>query len=484
MHDSIRQTEPSLLWTAFVDLNAVPRGSKQEAAVTAFVAKRGIELGLDTQVDSIGNILIRKPGTKGYEGHAPVVLQSHIDMVWQKNAGTAFDFETQGIQMQIDGDWVKANGTTLGADNGIGVATIFSVLASSSIEHPPLECIFTVDEETGMTGAKELDPTWLKGRILLNLDTEQDNELTIGCAGGADVTSISRYVTESVSAEYQAMKIRVRGLTGGHSGMEIHLGRGNANKIMNRILFEAADRFGLRLSSLEGGSLRNAIPRESVALVFLPKDQIAAFEGWLKQAANTVNLENTVTDPNLVISAEPAIPSTHVALLKVTQQALFAAVDGTLSGIYRMSPSIAGLVQTSNNLARVVVADGTISILCLSRSSIDSERDSLTSSLRSVMSVLGGDVEVSGEYPGWQPAPQSKIVSLMRRLYTEMFGDEPHVAACHAGLECGIIGSKYPGMEMISFGPNILGAHSPDERVQVSSVQKFYRYFTKVLASL
>jgi dipeptidase D len=483
-HETIRKLEPTLLWNAFADLNAVPRGSKKEAAVTRFVAERGRKMGLETEVDSIGNVLIRKPASQGFEDRPTVVLQSHIDMVWQKNSDSEFDFDNHGIEMRLDGDWVRAHGTTLGADNGIGVASIFAVLESNSLTHPALECIFTVDEETGMTGAKSLDPSWLKGRVLLNLDTEQDNELTIGCAGGADVTSVSSYQPQSLDASYVGKKLLVRGLKGGHSGMEIHLGYGNANKIMNRILDGASHRFGLRLSSLEGGSLRNAIPRESTAIVVIPKQNLEGFMAWFTQLSAVIQAENAVTDPLLLIACEShdALP---MSVLPVSvQKTLFATVFGVVSGIYRMSPSIGGLVQTSNNLARVIARDGEISIMCLARSSVDTERDALSESLASILSQLGGRVTIEGEYPGWQPVPTSDIVKKMSSLYEELFHEKPHVAACHAGLECGIIGSKYAGMEMISFGPNILGAHSPDERVQISSVQKFYRYFLETLARL
>jgi dipeptidase D len=487
-HAELRGLLPLGLWSAFADLNAVPRPSKNEAAVSEFIVERGSQLGLETVVDPLGNVLIRKPATAGYENHPPIVLQSHLDMVWQKNSDCKFDFETQGIQMILEGDWVRAAGTTLGADNGIGVASILTVLASNSLKHPALECLFTIDEETGMTGAKAIDPTWLKGRILLNLDTEQDNELTIGCAGGADVTASAAYTPEPSFSSCKFFQWSVRGLTGGHSGMEIHLGRGNANKIMNRLLWQAARKFGLRLASIEGGSLRNAIPRESTAVVCMPADQVAACTNWLATETVTLQHENSVTDPQLQIASAPIDGSNEMSQMAVlpveTQRNLLAVVNGTLSGIYRMSPSIAGLVQTSNNLARVVARDGRITLMCLARSSVDSERDELTRNLTSVLELLGGTVEVSGDYPGWQPEPTSQLVQTMTALYKEMFNQEPHVAACHAGLECGIIGGKFPGMEMISFGPNILGAHSPDERVQVSSVQKFWRFFTETLARL
>jgi dipeptidase D len=483
-HESIRKLEPIALWNAFVDLNAVPRGSKKEAAVSAFVANRGRQLGMETHTDALGNVLIRKPASPGYENHSPVVLQSHIDMVWQKNSDSKFEFEKEGIRMLLDGDFVRADGTTLGADNGIGVSTIFATLESKTMKHPPLECLFTIDEETGMTGAKELDPTWLKGEVLLNLDTEMDNELTIGCAGGADVTATAAYSPATAPADCIAFELHVRGLTGGHSGMDIHLGRANANKVMNRLLWHGQNQFGLGIVRVEGGSLRNAIPRESKAIILIPRENADDFGRWVKRESLIIQAENSITDPQLQIACHVSqVDSTRV-MPPASQQAFLSAISGTISGIARMSPSIPGLVQTSNNLARVVVDNGQIAVLCLARSSVDTERDALTASLTSVLQQLGGTVEVSGEYPGWQPVPTSNIVQLMSALYQEMFGEPAHVAACHAGLECGIIGGKFHGMEMISFGPNIFGAHSPDERVQISSVQKFFRFYSQVLERL
>ncbi len=335
--------------------------------------EQGRKLGCETISDPLGNVLIRKPAN-GRADRPTVVLQSHLDMVWQKNSDCDFQFETQGIQMYRDGDWVKARGTTLGADNGIGVASILAILASKSLQHPALECLFTIDEETGMTGAKELHSDWLRGRVLLNLDTEQDNELTIGCAGGADVTAKASYAPEQVTAPGKFFQWTVRGLKGGHSGMEIHLGHGNANKIMNRLLFQAAREFGLRVASIEGGSLRNAIPRESTAIVWIPEAQVDSCNKWFADESKTIQRENQHTDPALQIAAA-STEGTYQLLSTETQRRLLAVVYGTLSGIYRMSPSIAGLVQTSNNLARVLVKEGQITIMCLARSSVDSERD-------------------------------------------------------------------------------------------------------------
>lgn len=483
-HELIRQLEPADVWNAFVQLNAVPRASKNEAAVSAFVVNCGRQLGLQTLTDAVGNVLIRKPASPGYETHATVVLQSHIDMVWQKNSDSEFDFETQGIQMLLEDDFVRADGTTLGADNGIGVSTILATLASQTMKHPPLECLFTIDEETGMTGAKELDSTWLKGKVLLNLDTEMDNELTIGCAGGADVTAKASYSAEAAPANCVIFELHVRGLTGGHSGMDIHLGRANANKVMNRLLWHGHKNFGLRIVRVDGGGLRNAIPRESKATILIPANEADTFHQWIIGQSQFIRAENAITDPQLQIDCRQAHLD-HAKVLPLSiQQALLSVISGTLSGIGRMSPSIAGLVQTSNNLARVEVGNGQIAILCLARSSVDTERVALTESLTSVLEQLGGSVETSGEYPGWQPEPNSSIVKLMSALYQEIFGETAHVAACHAGLECGIIGGKFQGMEMISFGPNIFGAHSPDERVQISSVRKFFRFFSMVLERL
>lgn len=480
----VRRLEPSSLWNAFADLNAIPRASKKEAAVSAFVVGFGKQHGLETLSDKLGNVLIRKPGSQGYENHAPVVLQSHIDMVWQKNSNTNFDFDTQGIQMYVDLDWVRARGTTLGADNGIGVATILATIQSESMAHPPLECLFTIDEETGMTGAKELNPCWLRGKILLNLDTEEDNVLTIGCAGGADVTCVAAYQPEAVSTDFVSLQIQVKGLKGGHSGTEIHLGRANANKVMNRFLYHGAKHFGLRLAKLEGGSLRNAIPRESVALVCLPSNQVKQFQSWFEQETQLLLAENSLTDPDMKLECDSSNIKVGSVLPEVVLSKLISATSGVLSGIHRMSPSIPGLVQTSNNLARIVVDEGRIQVMCLARSSVNSERDYLTDVLTSVLDQLGGTIEIGGQYPGWQPEPSSKIVQIMRDVYQELFQESPHVEACHAGLECGIIGSKFPGMEMISFGPTIRGAHSPDECVQISSVQKFYRYYSEILKRL
>ena len=479
-NEAVRALQPGPLWNFFADLNAIPRGSKKEERVSQWMRAWGESLGLETASDATGNIRIRKPATAGMEDRVPVVLQSHLDMVWQKNADTEFDFDTQGIEMQVEGDWVSSKGTTLGADNGIGVASIMAILAGDQIAHPPLEALFTIDEETGMTGAKALAPGWLNGNILLNLDTEDDDELTIGCAGGVDVTATHKYLPEETPAGVSGFTIRIRGLTGGHSGMDIHLGRANANRLMNRILWNAAQEFPIRVHRIDGGGLRNAIPRESTADIAVCNDSADDFKAWFDVQREEILAEYRTTDPDAELALEPRdVPET--VMPEKLQRYLLGTLYGVLSGIYRMSPEVEGLVQTSNNLARVLLADGSMTVGCLTRSSVDSERDDLAHAICAVLQLTGATLETSGEYPGWTPDPDAPIIQLMASLYEELFGERPHVAACHAGLECGIIGSHYPGMQMISFGPNIRGAHSPDERVQISSVQKFWKYLTETL---
>lgn len=479
----IRQLSPQSLWNHFADLNAIPRASKKEAAICKFMLDFGKSLGLETFQDETGNVIIRKPATPGMESRQTVLLQSHVDMVHQKNADVDFDFATQGIQMFVDGDWVKAKGTTLGADNGIGVAAIMAILQASDIPHPALEALFTVDEETGMTGALGLKPGLLQATIMLNLDTEEDTELTIGCAGGVDVTGTGTYETEKTDNNHKGYQLAVAGLKGGHSGMDIILGRGNANKLMNRLLSQAAHASGLRVAEIDGGGLRNAIPRESKAVVAVPREKSAGFEAFIAAETETLQKEYAVTDPDLKITLQETATPEHV-IARQFQDTLLRAVYALPNGIFRMSPNVAGMVQTSNNLARVLVKDDAFSIQCLTRSSVDSEKMDLARSIESALQLAGATVSFTGAYPGWTPQPASSIVSLMSSKYEELFGTPAHVDAVHAGLECGIIGGKYPGMEMISFGPNITGAHSPDEQVQISSVQKFWQFLLAVLQEI
>ncbi|WP_223550725.1 aminoacyl-histidine dipeptidase [Aestuariivivens sp. NBU2969] len=483
MNSEIRLLEPSVVWKNFADLNAVPRASKKEERVIAFMKAFGENLELETIIDEVGNVIVKKPASKGMESRTTVVMQSHLDMVHQKNNDTVFDFDTQGIEMFVDGDWVKAKGTTLGADNGLGVATIMAILESKDISHPAIEALFTIDEETGMTGAMGLKEGLLSGGILLNLDTEEDDEIGVGCAGGIDITARIDYKQEVTPEFKTGFQIIVKGLQGGHSGMQIHEGLGNANKIMNRILFEGFRNFGLRISEIDGGGLRNAIPRESNAVVAIDAIHEDAFLMEMALLANTIKLELKTTEPNLIIEVAKCNTPKNLMDL-VVQVGLTRAIYAAPNGVYRMSADIPDLVETSNNIARVLVKDGSIHIACLTRSSVDSSKMDLANALQATFELAGCEVEFSGNYPGWQPNMESTILKVMTKLYEDLNNDRPHVAACHAGLECGILGQNYPDMDMISFGPNIKGAHSPDERVQISSVQKFWTFVLEILRQI
>jgi len=483
MNSAIRELQPKAIWNNFSDLNAIPRGSKKEERIIQFMVDFGNKLGLETIVDPIQNVIIKKPATKGLEDRKTVVLQSHLDMVWQKNNDTEFDFDTQGIKMIIDGDWVTAEGTTLGADNGLGVAAIMSILESDSIEHPAIEALLTIDEETGMTGAMGLQAGYLDGEILLNLDTEDDEEIDMGCAGGVDVTATGNYKEEDVLDNTVTMCLDVTGLNGGHSGMDIHRGFGNANKIMNRILFEAFD-FEINIVSIHGGSLRNAIPRESNVVLVVPKAKQVAFESKINEISKAIKKEFATMDPGLEISLKECTSKATNAMVTRYQITLIKSLYATHNGVYRMSPDMEGLTETSNNLAKVTVENGKIKIECLTRSSVESSKMDLAQGLRSSFELAGYDVNFSGSYPGWQPNVNSAILGVLTNVYKDMFKKEPNVVACHAGLECGILGSNYPDMDMISFGPTIQGAHSPDERANIESTQKFWNYLLEILKNI
>ena len=480
MNSEIRNLEPKAVWKNFADLNAVPRPSKKEERVIQFMVDFGKKLNLETMVDKVGNVIIRKPASTGMEDRKTVVMQSHLDMVHQKNADTVFDFDTEGIKMFVDGDWVKADGTTLGADNGLGVAAIMGVLESTDIAHPAIEALFTIDEETGMTGAMGLEGGLLEGEILLNLDTEEDDEIGMGCAGGVDVTATRSYNEETTPENTIAYEISVTGLNGGHSGMDIIKGLGNANKIMNRLLFDGFTNFGLRVAEINGGSLRNAIPRESFSTVVIDAVSKEPFLFEIHELINNIKAEFSPLEPNLTIELKEINTPENVMDLGV-QEGLIKAVYAALNGVYRMSPDIEGLVETSNNIARIIVKDGAIKIGCLTRSSSETNKWDLANSLRSSFELAGFDVEFSGSYPGWLPNVNSEILKTVTDLYEELHNEKPIVAACHAGLECGILGQNYPEMDMVSFGPNIKGAHSPDERAQISSTQKFWEFLLEIL---
>jgi len=484
MNQEILKLEPQSIWKNFSLLNAVPRASKKEEKVIAFIEDFGQSLGLETSKDKTGNVIIRKPASPGMEDRKGIVLQSHLDMVHQKNNDTVFDFDNEGIRMFADGDWVKADGTTLGADNGLGVATIMAILASDNIVHPSIDALFTVDEETGMTGAFGLEGGVLQGQILLNLDTEDDNEIDIGCAGGIDVTATKIYSSDPVLNGYAALTITVKGLHGGHSGVEIHKGLGNANKIMNRILYNTYEQYGVRIAEIKGGGLRNAIPRESIAKIVLPEAKVDIFRKEIETLIGTIKTEYKTGDAELDITVVDN-EQTPVTILPVdAQETLIKALYAAHNGVYRMSNDFDNLVETSNNIANVEVREGKITIKCLTRSSVESAKYDLANALKSTFQLMGAEVGFSGDYPGWTPNPNSEILHLLSEIYAKQHGTEPDVVACHAGLECGILGRNYPDMDMISFGPTILGAHSPAERVSISSVQKFWSFLLEILKNI
>ncbi len=476
----LKNLEPKEIWSHFSTLNAIPRASKKEEQVAAFMVDFGQKLGLETTQDKIGNVIIRKPASTGMENRKTVILQSHLDMVHQKNSQTVFDFDLEGIKMYVEADWVKAEGTTLGADNGIGVASIMGILASTGLVHPPLEALFTIDEETGMTGAKQLDGSLLNGKVLLNLDTESDDELTIGCAGGIDTNTKYVYKEAEVPAGYEALEIVISGLQGGHSGMDIHKGLANANKLMNRLLYKLIQETDTRISEVDGGSLRNAIPRESKAVIAYPAEQKLSILTGIKDFKRVIEEEYRQLEPGLKIESLTS-PLPAKAAEPAEAAKMITALYAVANGVFRMSPDIKDLVEASSNLARVIIRSGEFITQSLQRSSVESTKTDVAYAVAAPFENLGAEVIRRGDYPGWKPNGESEILNLSARLYEELFKSKPNVNACHAGLECGILSSHLPGLDMISFGPNILGAHSPDERVQISSVQKFWGFLLALL---
>ena len=474
----VRELSPKEVWNNFEDLNAVPRPSKKEERVINFMRNFGLDLELSTYVDPSGNVIIKKPASKGMENRKTVILQSHLDMVHQKNAETNFDFNTQGIQSFIDGDWVTANGTTLGADNGMGVASIMTLLASKNIQHPALEALFTIDEETGMTGAFELEQGLLKGEILLNLDTEDDDEFSIGCAGGIDTNTSKSYVQEKITNGL-GLELIVKGLKGGHSGMDIHLKRGNANKIMNRLLNVALN-FNLNIAEINGGSLRNAIPRESFSKIVVNSYD---FLEKLDKVVAEIKNEYSISEPDLSIEVNK-IDCPKIGLSFSDSKEVIDVIYSVFNGVFKMSQTIEGLVETSSSLARVILNDGEFITQSLQRSSVESSKFDIARTIGSAFLNISANVEHTGSYPGWEPNKNSQILDLMVSLYKNMFKSDPKVQACHAGLECGILNERYPGLDMISFGPTIKNPHSPDEKVHIKSVEKFWNLLIEVLRNI
>jgi dipeptidase D len=479
----ITALQPVEVWKHFDSLTQIPRPSKKEARVVEFIKDFGRRAGLETHVDPVGNVIIRKPATRGMEKRKGLILQAHLDMVPQKNSDKKHNFETDPIETLVDGEWVKANGTTLGADNGIGVASILAVLESKTLIHGPLEALFTVDEETGMTGAFALKPGMLKGDVLLNLDSEDEGELYVGCAGGIDGNITFGYTSDPVSKEYVSYTIQIRGLRGGHSGLEIHQGRGNSNFILFRLLYAASRKTDMRIAEIEGGNLRNAIPREAFATLAVPKQQEAEMVKVLEKTAQIINAELHNREPELKIEIRKA-PAVKRLMKKSLQKRLIGSIYACPNGVIRMSDDMPGLVETSTNLAIIKTDEKKIRVHCLLRSSVDSAKLALADRMRALFEVAGAKVDFTGSYPGWKPNMGSGILKVMKKTYEKKYGVTPEVKAIHAGLECGLIGGVYPKLDMISFGPTIRHPHSPDEKVHIASVQKFWDYLVDTLKNV
>ena len=475
--------KPELVWYHFEEICKYPRPSKKEEKIAEYVVSVGKRLSLQTEKDKFGNIVIRKPATPGKENLKTVVLQGHIDMVCEKNRDVEHDFDNDPIYPYIDGDWVKAKGTTLGADNGIGVACALAVLESKDIEHGPIECLFTLDEETGLTGASSLKKGFLKADILINMDSEELGTLFIGCSGGKNTAATFKAKLEKTPRNYSAFELKVDGLKGGHSGLEIHVGRGNAVKILNRAIWSYSQENRIHLSEINGGNKHNAIPREAFAVILVPKNDEKKLKKFVAKYNDIVKAEYAAVEPDLVVSMEK-----HAAPEKVidekTQKHLINALYAIPHGVIKMSNDIPGLVETSTNLAVVETIGKNINIVTSQRSPVASENVDITDMVTSVLKLAGADIKYGDGYPGWAPDINSDILKVFKSTFNQMYGKEPEVTAIHAGLECGIIKEKYPDMDMISFGPTMCDVHSPGEKLQISTVPEFFKQLITVLNNI
>lgn len=478
----MKNLQPQGVWNCFYSLTQIPRPSGKRKEIADFLVNYGKSLGLETLQDEIGNVLIRKPASPGMENHPGIILQGHMDMVPQKNSDKVFDFEKDPIEAYVEdnGEWVTANGTTLGADNGIGVATAMAILADKSVVHPPLEALFTIDEETGMYGANDLKGGWLRGKYMLNLDSETEGELYVGCAGGVDTTATFTYDMVDTEEGDIALCVELKGCKGGHSGCDIHLQRANAIKLLFRFLKDAVANYEARLAYVDGGSLRNAIPREASAVITIPAESYQDLQDLVDRYEDLWLREYDGIETDLHFTAKE-IDCPKQELPEDVQDFLIHAVTLCPHGVYRMIPEMPDIVETSNNVAMIKTEEGKVAVYCLTRSSVESRKEELASIIQSAFSLAGANVEFSGAYPGWKPNFKSNLLKVMKETYEKEFGNSPRIVTIHAGLECGIIGANYPNMEMISFGPTIEHPHSPDERVNIATVQKFYHF---VLAAL
>ncbi len=481
--DEISKLHPNSIWKYFHEITQIPRPSKKEEKIIRYLLDFAKEYKLEAEKDVVGNVVIRKIATKGMENTAPVILQSHTDMVCEKNNDVDFNFDTDPIQTYIDGDWVKAKGTTLGGDDGIGIAASLAILAANDIQHGPLECFFTADEETGMTGAFGLQPGFLKGKILINLDSEDEGELFIGCAGGMDTSIEMNYQKEKIPQSWYSCKISVTGLNGGHSGDEIDKGLGNANKILNRFLWRLSEKVEFKLSNFDGGNLRNAIAREASAIISVSQHEKEQIRLALNIFTSEIQSEYAITEKALHLDMT-TINTPEFAIDKETQKKLLNAVYACPHGVIAMSQSINNLVETSTNLASVKFIDNKIIIGTSQRSSVDSALTDVATMVRTVFELTGATVKHTDGYPGWTPKLDSEILKVTEKSYKKLFNEDPKVLAIHAGLECGLFLTKYPHLDMISIGPTVKGAHSPDERMNIPTVQKFWDLLVDVLGNI
>lgn len=476
----LKDLQPQAVWEQFEALTRVPRPSKKEERVIEYLIDFAKRHNIEWQRDAIGNVVMRVPATAGYEDRPTVILQSHMDMVCEKNSNVVFDFEKEAIRTVVDGEWVRAEGTTLGADDGIGVAATLALLLDNKAEHGPLEALFTVDEETGLTGAFNLGEGMLTGQYLINLDSEDEGEIFIGCAGGVDTVATFACEKEPAPEGMKFYRVDVKDLVGGHSGDDINKGRANSNKLVARLMMLAQEQSGMRISCIEGGNLRNAIPREAYVVAGVPMANAAAFEALVEQFAVEVKAEFAVTEPDMQIIWSVAEPQAEV-LTPSLQQRLLAALVGVPNGVLAMSMAVEGLVETSTNLASVKQVGDDIVVTTSQRSSVESAKIYAKQSVEAVFVLAGARVEHSDGYPGWAPDPRSRLLAVTVDSYEALFGVKPKVRAVHAGLECGLFLEKYPHLEMVSFGPTVRDVHSPDERINIATVEKFWLHLRDVL---
>ncbi|CAM4114382.1 aminoacyl-histidine dipeptidase [Shewanella aquimarina] len=477
---TLSQLQPQALWQWFEQICAIPHPSKHEQALSQYIQNWAKDKQLNVVEDKVGNLIIKKPATPGMENRKVVALQAHIDMVPQKNADKVHDFEKDPIEAYVDGEWVKAKGTTLGSDNGIGMASALAILGSDDIPHGPLEVLLTIDEEAGMTGAFGLEAGYLDAEILINTDSEQEGEIYMGCAGGVDAQITVPMVWQAAEPSLSTYTLTLSGLKGGHSGVNIHLGRGNANKLLARFLFNHADELALELTNFSGGSLRNAIPREASVSFMLPSENLPRLETLIQEYTDLVRQELAIADPDMLLTLSE-IPAATQVMSEATQQTLIDLLNACPNGVMRMSDEIQGVTETSLNVGVITTEAESVSILCLIRSLIDSGREEVEGYLTALSNLAGAEVEFSGAYPGWKPDSSSPVMAIVKDTYESIYNKEPVIMVIHAGLECGLFKKPYPEMDMVSIGPTIRFPHSPDEMVLIETVEQYWKLLLAVL---